>query len=55
MNKEYFFMKRKVMAVSISVLILLIGFISLSTLPIEQYPDIAPPTINIEADYTGNN
>lgn len=41
------------MAVSISVLILLIGFISLSTLPIEQYPDIAPPTINIEADYTG--
>lgn len=53
MNKEYFFMKRKVMAVSISVLILLIGFISLSTLPIEQYPDIAPPTINIEADYTG--
>ena len=46
-------MKRKVMAVSISVLILLIGFISLSTLPIEQYPDIAPPTINIEADYTG--
>ena len=46
-------MKRKVMAVSISVLILLIGFISLNTLPIEQYPDIAPPTINIEADYTG--
>lgn len=41
------------MAVSISVLILLIGFISLNTLPIEQYPDIAPPTINIEADYTG--
>ncbi|MDO5342035.1 MAG: efflux RND transporter permease subunit [Bacteroidia bacterium] len=53
MNKEFFFMKRKVMAVSISVLILLIGFISLNTLPIEQYPDIAPPTINIEADYTG--
>lgn len=46
-------MKKKVMAISISVLILLIGLISLSTLPIEQYPDIAPPTINIEADYTG--
>ena len=41
------------MAVSISILILLIGFISLKTLPIEQYPDIAPTTINIEANYTG--
>lgn len=41
------------MAVSIAILILLIGFISLNTLPIEQYPDIAPPTINIETDYTG--
>ena len=53
MKKEYFFLNKKVMAVSISILILLIGFISLKTLPIEQYPDIAPTTINIEANYTG--
>ena len=38
------FIKRPVMAISISVLILVIGLISLLTLPVEQYPDIAPPT-----------
>ena len=43
------FIKRPVMAISISVLILAIGLISLFTLPVEQYPDIAPPT----ASYTG--
>ena len=37
------FIKRPVMAISISVLILVIGLISLLTLPVEQYPDIAPP------------
>ena len=38
---------------SISVLILIIGAISLFTLPVEQYPDIAPPTVNVSASYTG--
>jgi len=41
------------MAISISVLILVIGLISLFTLPVEQYPDIAPPTVYVTADYTG--
>ncbi len=51
--KGNIFIKRPVMAFSISILILILGFISLSTLPIEQYPDIAPPTISVHAQYTG--
>ena len=41
------------MAVCISLLIALVGFICLKTLPIEQYPDIAPPTVMISTSYTG--
>lgn len=51
--KGNIFIKRPVMAMSISVLILIIGFISLFTLPVEQYPDIAPPTVYVSAVYTG--
>ena len=47
------FIKRPVMAISISVLILAIGLISLFTLPVEQYPYIAPPTVYVTASYTG--
>ena len=41
------------MAMAISILILAIGLISLYTLPVEQYPDIAPPTVMVQAAYTG--
>lgn len=51
--KGNIFIKRPVMAMSISILILIVGFISLATLPIEQYPDIAPPTVRVSATYTG--
>lgn len=51
--KGNIFIKRPVMAFSISVLILVIGLISLFTLPVEQYPDIAPPTVYVSANYTG--
>lgn len=53
--KGNIFIKRPVMALSISILILIVGFISLGTLPVEQYPDIAPPTVRVEATYTGAN
>ena len=53
--KGNIFIKRPVMALSISILILIVGFISLGTLPVEQYPDIAPPTVRVEATYTGGN
>ena len=51
--KGNIFIKRPVMAICISVLILVIGLISLFTLPVEQYPDIAPPTVYVSANYTG--
>ena len=53
--KGNIFIKRPVMALSISILLLIVGFISLYTLPVEQYPDIAPPTVRVEATYTGAN
>ena len=51
--KGNIFIKRPVMAMSVSILILIIGMISLLTLPVEQYPDIAPPTVQVAAQYTG--
>ena len=41
------------MACAISIVIALVGYISMSTLPVEQYPDIAPPTVNVTTSYTG--
>ena len=41
------------MACAISIVIAMLGFISLSTLPVEQYPNIAPPMVTITTDYTG--
>ena len=47
--KGNIFIKRPVMAISISILILAIGLISLFTLPVEHYPDSAPPTVHVSA------
>ncbi|MFZ4862956.1 efflux RND transporter permease subunit [Sphingobacterium sp. Mn56C] len=47
------FIKRPVTAIVISILISIIGVISLVTLPISQYPSIAPPTVTVTANYTG--
>ena len=41
------------MACAISIVIALVGYISMSTLPVEQYPDIAPPTVQVSTSYTG--
>ena len=53
MAKSNIFVKRKVMACAIAIIIALVGFISLGTLPVEQYPDIAPPTIVVYTEYPG--
>ena len=47
------FIKRPVLSTVISILIVLLGFIGLATLPIEQYPDIAPPTVVVYTSYPG--
>ncbi|MGM9678182.1 MAG: efflux RND transporter permease subunit, partial [Bacteroidaceae bacterium] len=51
--KGNIFIKRPVMAMSIAIMILLVGVISYNSLPLEQYPDIAPPTVQVSATYTG--
>lgn len=51
--KGNIFIKRPVMAISIAIMILLVGTISFSSLPLEQYPDIAPPTVSVYTTYTG--
>lgn len=50
-----FFIKRPVLSTVISVLIVIIGIIGLVTLPVTQYPDIAPPTVQVQASYSGAN
>ncbi len=47
------FIDRPILSAVISIAILLIGIIALLQLPIEQYPDIAPPTVRVNANYTG--
>ena len=47
------FINRPVLSTVISILILILGIIGLVTLPVSQYPDIAPPTVSVRATYTG--
>ena len=51
--KNNIFINKYVMACAISIVIALVGYISMSTLPVEQYPDIAPPTVSVTTSYTG--
>ncbi|KMN23493.1 efflux RND transporter permease subunit [Pseudomonas helleri] len=48
-----FFIDRPIFAWVIAIVIMLAGAMSISQLPLEQYPDIAPPTVRISATYTG--
>ncbi|MDF0534741.1 efflux RND transporter permease subunit [Shewanella sp. A32] len=48
-----FFIDRPVFAWVIAIIIMLTGVFSIVSLPVAQYPDVAPPTINIAANYTG--
>ena len=51
--KGNIFIDKNVMAISIAIVIMMIGFICLNTLPVEQYPNIAPPTVDVSTSYTG--
>lgn len=53
MKGNNIFIKRPVLASAISIAIVALGLITLNSLPIEQYPDIAPPTIMVSATYPG--
>jgi len=48
-----FFIRRPIFAIVIALLIMLVGGLSILTLPIEQYPPVAPPTVQISTVYPG--
>lgn len=49
------FINRPVLSTVISILIVILGVLGLMALPVTQYPDIAPPTVSVSANYTGAN
>ena len=49
------FIERPVLSTVISILITILGILGLTALPVEQYPEIAPPTVQVTATYTGAN
>ncbi len=55
MNFSQFFISRPIFAAVLSLVITLLGLISLKTLPVEQYPPIVPPTVVVIANYPGAN
>jgi hydrophobe/amphiphile efflux-1 (HAE1) family protein len=51
----HFFIERPIFAAVISIIIVILGIIAYPTLPVAQYPDIAPPTVIVSASYPGAN
>ena len=50
-----FFIRRPIVAMVIAILIVIVGLVSMSSLPIAQYPEITPPEVGVTAFYTGAN
>lgn len=53
MRFGHFFVERPRFAAVLSILLIIVGFLAFGALPVSQYPEIAPPTINITASYPG--
>lgn len=49
------FIKRPILAIVISLIIITAGLVSLQVLPVSEYPDVAPPSVTVSANYTGAN
>ncbi len=54
-SKGNFFVRRPIVAIVIAIVIVIVGFVSLIGLPIEQYPNLTPPIVQVRASYTGAN
>ncbi len=54
-EEHIFFVKRPIVAIVIALFMVIIGSISLTTLPIEQYPNITPPVVRVSTSFTGAN
>lgn len=50
-----FFVNRPIVAMVIAIVMVIVGFVFMGGLPIEQYPDITPPIVEVRASYTGAN
>lgn len=50
-----FFVNRPIVAMVIAIVMVIVGFVFMGGLPIEQYPDITPPIVEVRATYTGAN
>lgn len=55
MNFSHFFIRRPVFAGVLSIIIFIIGLISMTQLPISEYPEVVPPTVVVTANYPGAN
>ena len=53
MRLSHFFIDRPIFAAAVSVVITLAGLIAYLTLPVDQYPQVAPPTVSVNASYPG--
>src|SRR5438046_985180 len=53
MRISHFFIDRRVVASVVSIVFLILGAVAFSRLPVAQYPEIAPPTINVTGQYPG--
>ena len=51
--RSKFFIDRPILSFALAIVIMLVGAIGFSSLPVEQFPDIAPPVVEVSADYTG--
>lgn len=49
------FIERPVLSTVVSIVIVILGVLAITTLPVTQYPDIAPPTVQVSANYPGAN
>ncbi|MCD4725276.1 MAG: efflux RND transporter permease subunit [Bacteroidales bacterium] len=54
-NKGNFFVHRPIVAMVIAIVIVIVGMVSLIGLPIEQYPNLTPPIVQVRGTYTGAN
>src|ERR1700716_573679 len=53
MRFSHFFVDRPIFASVMSIIVALVGFISFRALPVTEFPEIAPPTVNVTATYAG--
>ena len=50
-----FFVRRPIVAMVIAIIIVIVGVVSMGSLPVAQYPEITPPEVGVSASYTGAN